>query len=279
MLFGVISLGGYLIYVDQFQFDQSLMTTFLILIASFSSFFALICLFRSLMWGPVYLAAPLAETGTIWLAIEWLLAGVNIGLYGYTGLGIAIFGVMCISYCSKRVRKNYRPIYYYRTALFALLAGFFFALRLFILQITSDDIGVVNGLFQIRFFGLFITMVFLGYLMGKKRINLPKKGDFHWRCDVLIPFAQVSLETIGFILLLVASVGGLSYYCTCYIYILICCHHFLVRYFLFRKAQYYKNVRYCYFTLWYRGSAYFKPLKTQRPPVTVNNPFFLLLLL
>ena len=124
MLFGVISLGGYLIYVDQFQFDQSLMTTFLILIASFSSFFALICLFRSLMWGPVYLAAPLAETGTIWLAIEWLLAGVNIGLYGYTGLGIAIFGVMCISYCSKRVRKNYRPIYYYRTALFALLAGF-----------------------------------------------------------------------------------------------------------------------------------------------------------
>ena len=207
MVFGTIALGSLLIYRDQFTFIQSWDVTLLIIIASFSSFFALICLFRSLTWGPIYLAAPLAETGTVWLALEWLLMGVNIGFYGYIGLIVAVIGVMFISYCSKRVRKSYDPKYYYRTAFFALLAGFFFALRLFILQICSEDIGILNGLFQIRFFGIFITVVFLLFLLTKKRINLPKKGDFHWRCDVIIPFSQVALETIGFILLLYASIG------------------------------------------------------------------------
>ena len=93
------------------------------------------------------------------------------------------------------------------TACFALVAAFFFATRLFMMQYFIEDLGAINALFQVRFFGAIIVFFLIIILYSTGRLSLPKKGDFHFKYDVFIPAVQGIIETAGILFLLFASVG------------------------------------------------------------------------
>lgn len=188
-----------------FQFTDY-KTLSLLIASGIANIIALLFLYVGLERGPISVVAPLVTLSAVFLAFKWFLMGITLSFYGYLGGGIAVLGAMVLGFKSKA--DIYSLKYILISATFGIIAGFFFSLRLFIMQCVSHDMHHSVVLTQTRFFGLLFTLLIIGYYHCiKKQTIFPTKHNFTFKGDVIYPFLQALTGAIGIILLLIASVG------------------------------------------------------------------------
>lgn len=193
--------GGHnILFFDNWQ------TTGLLIVSGITNILALLCLYLGLARGPVSVAAPLVAMSSVFLAFKWYLAGVTISGVGYLGGIIAVAGAIILGLRFKSDVFSLKHILI--TAGFALLAGFFFSTRLYLMQLISEDIHHSIVLTQARLFGLIFTLAIIGYYTFIKHQKvLPSKHDFNFKYDLVFPTIQAGIGAAGLICLLIASVN------------------------------------------------------------------------
>lgn len=168
---------------------------------------ALLSLYTALRIGPVAIASPLCSLAAVFLGLEWFVMGVYPSSMAYYGIFCAIMGAMIVSFFGKSNPLHYTRQDVLNTIFLSLACAVFFSLRLFLLQYYQDDLGVMNGLFQVRCFGLAICVLLALYYSLKGRSVIPDYRSLSFKYDIIFPFIQSLLETFGILFLLMASVG------------------------------------------------------------------------
>ena len=193
--------GGHdIFYVYDYQ------TLLLLAFSGIANIIALLFLYVGLERGPVSVTAPLVTLSAVFLAFKWFLMGVTLSFYGYVGGLIAVFGAIILGFKVKNDTYSHQHILI--SGLFGIIAGFFFSLRLFIMQLVASDMDYSIVLTQTRFFGvLFVIPVMIAFERIKKSTIMPTRHDFDFKSDVFFPIIQALTGTIGIILLMIASVG------------------------------------------------------------------------
>ncbi len=207
-VFGTLLCAVYAIFNHHniFQFTDYY-TLLLLIISGVANIIALLFLYVGLDRGPVSVVSPLATLSAVFLAIKWFLMGITLSFYGYCGGVIAVLGAIILGFKFKA--DIYSRHHILISAGFGVVAGFFFSLRLFIMQLISYDIHHSVVLTQTRFFGLVLTLIIIGYYhFFKHQTILPTRKDFTFKSDMMYPFLQASTGVVGIILLLIASVGA-----------------------------------------------------------------------
>ena len=203
---GLMCLGYTLFTGHDVFFFKDYQTLSLIAFSGIANIIALLLLYIGFDRGPVSVVAPLTTLSAVFLAIKWFFMGITLSFYGYLGGLIAVLGAFILGIRLKNDIYSRKQIFI--AVLLGTFAGFFFSLRLFIMQMISHDIHHSIVITQTRFFGLIFTMMIIGYYtLVKKQQILPTWHDFSVKGDVLYPFLQALTGVIGLILLLIISVG------------------------------------------------------------------------
>ena len=168
---------------------------------------ALLLLYKALRIGPVAIASPLCSLAAVFLGLEWFVMGVYPSLIGYYGIFCAIIGAMIVGFFGKSNPLHVTRQDVMKTILLSLASAIFFSLRLFLLQYYKNDLGAINGLFQVRCFGLIICLLMVAYYNIKGESVIPHYRSLSFKYDIIFPFMQSLLETFGILFLLMASVG------------------------------------------------------------------------
>jgi uncharacterized membrane protein len=178
----------------------------LLALSGLSNIIALLFLYVGLDRGPVSVTAPLVTLSAVFLAIKWFFMGVTLSFMGYLGGGIAVLGAIMLGFKVKNDIYTHKHILI--SGLFGIIAGFFFSLRLFIMQLIADDMHYSIVLTQTRFFGL-VAVIPLVFLYGRHKniVILPKIHNVDFKTDVFFPILQALTGAIGIFLLMIASVG------------------------------------------------------------------------
>lgn len=178
----------------------------LLALSGLSNIIALLFLYIGLDRGPVSVTAPLVTLSGVFLALKWFFMGVTLSFWGYIGGLIAVLGAIMLGFRVKNDTYSHKHILI--SGLFGIIAGFFFSLRLFIMQLIANDIHYSIVLTQTRFFG-FVCVIPLIFLFQhyKKTWVLPTVSDFAFKTDIFYPIIQALTGAIGIILLMIVSVG------------------------------------------------------------------------
>ncbi|MEM6602451.1 MAG: DMT family transporter [Pseudomonadota bacterium] len=205
---GSLILWAYTSYFQDYNFAaQEAHIYFATALSGVLNVVALICLYRAIARGPVAVASPFVSSSTVFIVVIWFFMGVQPTIYNYLGMLLSVVGAITIGYFNKQKDTGHDTIHICQTAALSLIAAICFAVRLFLLQYFTEDIGADNALLQVRFFGLVAILIYALYLTFKGNIIFPTQQDFKFRQDVLIPAAQGVFETLGVLLILIASVG------------------------------------------------------------------------
>lgn len=193
--------GGYNIFHFTNFYQLSMLA-----ISGVANILALLCLYVGLARGPVAIAAPLVALSAVFLSAKWFILGITLSAMGYLACFIAISGAVILG-VNFRKCEEYSTEHILVTAGFSVLAAFFFSLRLFIMQLITDDVHHSIVLTQARFCGLVFTLCIIAYysFIKGQRI-LPSRSDFNLKNDLIIPTAQALIGAAGLIFLLIASV-------------------------------------------------------------------------
>jgi uncharacterized membrane protein len=179
----------------------------LLALSGLSNIIALLFLYVGLDRGPVSVTAPLVTLSAVFLAIKWFFMGVTMSFMGYVGGGIAVLGAIMLGFKVKNDIYTHKHILI--SGLFGIIAGFFFSLRLFIMQLIANDMHYTIVLTQTRFFGLLSVIPIVYAFWRIKKINIfPTIYNFEFKTDVFFPILQASTGAIGIIFLMIASVGA-----------------------------------------------------------------------
>jgi|GEM_PF-3918482 len=198
-LYGIITQHD-IFFIPDFQ------TLMLLAAAGIINILALLCLYVGLSRGPVSVTAPLVTLSALFLAIKWFFMGVTLSFYGYVGAIIAILGAIMLGFKTKKDDYSHRHILI--SAGLGLLAGFLFSSRLFIMQLISNQMHHSIVLTQARLFGLLFTLSVIAVYYCKNIKILPKLDDVTFKNDLMYPFLQALLGSLGMILLMIASRGA-----------------------------------------------------------------------
>lgn len=174
-------------------------------LSGFLNLVALYFLYLALARGPVAIASPAASTFTALLVGLNIIAGESWSWLQVASLCIVFLGIGMLAQPSAADEnvEHYDAIWLRKTALFALAAAAAVALRMFLAQEASSDIGPLHALFLNRFFALIGTIALIAFSIARSQQLSWPKGRM-----LKLVFLQAALESAALGSFLIGSKDG-----------------------------------------------------------------------
>ncbi len=165
----------------------------------------LFLLYKALARGPVSVASPVASIFTILLVMLNVVSGEPWSWSQMLAVLIVFAGVIMLTRRSEPdgVDREYSAQWLRVTAGYAFATACAVAIRMFLAQEVSDQIGPIEALFLNRLFALLGCMIWVFVWLKKNAAWRPKNDSITW-----LVVAQGVLETLAFSVFLLGSVNG-----------------------------------------------------------------------
>ncbi len=165
---------------------------------------ALYFLYQALARGPVAVASPAASTFTVWLVVMNLLVGEPWSWLQIAAMITVLSGVVMLAQptSADSDNKHYNAQWLRHTAGYGLAAAVAVAVRMFLAQEASAELGALHGLYLNRVFALAGAIVLV-------LISIARHQDLQWPSGSLgvLVGLQAVLETAALGAFLIGSTG------------------------------------------------------------------------
>lgn len=153
---------------------------------------ALYLLYMALARGPVAVASPAASSFAVILVVMNVVAGEQWTTTQLVATLVVFVGVAMLSHPGPAVgsASNYSAAWLRKTALFGIAAAIAIALRMFLAQEATAELGVLHGLYLNRLFATITCVVLVAVQLGLSQpVKLPQN-----RQTVMLVVFQALLE-------------------------------------------------------------------------------------
>lgn len=142
--------------------------------SGFLNVVALYFLYLALANGPVAVASPAASSFTVILVALNAIAGQPWTWIQLLAVFIVFAGVAMLARGSNSDPMQYSRAWLRKTVLFATAAAITVAIRMFLAQVATDDIGVAHAVYLNRLFALATCLLLIGWQLTKAmQLQLP----------------------------------------------------------------------------------------------------------